>query len=70
MNSSITTRHGRAQLVRRLAEAKEAGMSTAEYGICTLAACAFAAVLLALVQSNPILKLLTSVISKGLEAVL
>ncbi|WP_153394969.1 DUF4244 domain-containing protein [Ornithinicoccus halotolerans] len=57
-------------LRRQLDARQEAGMSTAEYAVCTLAACAFAAVLLTVVKSNPIMELITSVIRAGLDAVL
>ncbi len=45
----------------------EAGMTTAEYAVGTLAACAFAAVLLAIVRSGGIKSLVTDVISAALS---
>lgn len=44
----------------------EAGMSTAEYAVGTLAACAFAAVLLAVVKSGAISAALTKLITSAL----
>jgi hypothetical protein len=49
--------------VRRAAEA---GMTTAEYAVGTLAACAFAAVLLAVVRSGGVKSALASVITAAL----
>ena len=45
----------------------EAGMTTAEYAVGTLAACAFAAVLLAVVRSGGISSLVTEVITTALS---
>lgn len=59
----------RACLVRRwsrVRQAADAGMTTAEYAVGTLAACAFAAVLLAVVKSGPIKSALASVITTAL----
>ena len=44
-----------------------AGMSTAEYAIGTVAACAFAALLYKVVTSTEILDLLTGVVSRALH---
>jgi hypothetical protein len=44
----------------------EAGMTTAEYAVGTLAACAFAAVLLAVVRSGAVKSALASVIATAL----
>ena len=44
----------------------EAGMTTAEYAVGTLAACAFAAVLLAVVRSGGVKSALASVITAAL----
>ena len=44
----------------------DAGMTTAEYAVGTLAACAFAAVLLAVVRSGPIRAALAKVITSAL----
>ena len=53
----------RFSLLRRKAEA---GMTTAEYAVGTLAACAFAAVLLAVVRSGGVKSALASVITTAL----
>jgi hypothetical protein len=45
----------------------DAGMSTAEYAIGTIAACAFAALLYKLVTSTQILDLLTGLVSRALH---
>lgn len=46
---------------------REAGMSTAEYAIGTIAACAFAALLYKVITSAQILNLLTGVVSRALQ---
>ena len=45
----------------------DAGMTTAEYAVGTLAACAFAAVLMAVVRSGAIKSALTGLISSALS---
>jgi len=50
-------------MLRRRAEA---GMTTAEYAVGTIAACAFAAVLLAVVRSGTVKSALASVIATAL----
>lgn len=45
----------------------EAGMTTAEYAVGTLAACAFAAVLVAVVRSDAIKAALTGLITSALS---
>ena len=52
-----TGRHGR-----------DAGMTTAEYAVGTIAACAFAAVLFKVVTSGAVLGLLQSVVTRALHA--
>lgn len=47
----------------------DCGMTTAEYAVGTVAACAFAAVLLKVVSSQDVLDLLTSVVTRALHAV-
>lgn len=57
------------RLSRRLAQLKEsaeAGMTTAEYAVGTLAACAFAAVLMVVVKSGPVKSALAKVITAAL----
>jgi hypothetical protein len=52
--------------LQRLRAAGEAGMTTAEYAVGTLAAVAFAAVLLAVVKSGPVRSALARVITTAL----
>jgi hypothetical protein len=54
---------GRRRRVRRL---RSAGMTTAEYAVGTLAAVAFAAVLLAVVKSGAVMSALTGIITTAL----
>lgn len=63
-----SARHRLVRRVRRCREAAEAGMSTAEYAVGTIAACAFAAVLYKIVTSGPVRSALTAVIEKALHA--
>ena len=67
MRKSVERRHGWRRLSEALSEAREAGMTTAEYAVGTIAACAFAAVLLAIVQSGGITSLVTQVIRAALS---
>ncbi len=60
MRSSLARRW---RVIRRGADA---GMTTAEYAVGTLAACAFAAVLLAVVKSGPVKSALGKVITTAL----
>ncbi|MER8186983.1 DUF4244 domain-containing protein [Kitasatospora sp. NPDC094015] len=67
-------RHGAAWLlgrVRRLRSpgSRDAGMTTAEYAIGTVAACAFAAVLYRVVSSGAVADLLTELLGRALHAV-
>jgi hypothetical protein len=57
-----------ARRLRRCRAAAEAGMSTAEYAVGTIAACGFAAVLYKIVTSGPVRTALTGVIEKALHA--
>ena len=50
----------------RVGRLQSAGMTTAEYAVGTLAAVAFAAVLLAVVKSGAVMSALTSVITTAL----
>jgi Protein of unknown function (DUF4244) len=45
------------------------GMTTAEYAVGTVAACAFAAVLLKVVSSHDVLALLTAIVTRALHTV-
>ncbi|GAA4877989.1 DUF4244 domain-containing protein [Serinicoccus chungangensis] len=62
-NTTITP----AAAVRQLRARKDAGMTTAEYAVGTIAACAFAAVLLAILQSGAVQGVVTSVITTALS---
>ncbi|MCE4947180.1 DUF4244 domain-containing protein [Streptomyces noursei] len=53
--------------VRVRADGVDRGMSTAEYAVGTLAACAFAAVLYKLVTSGPVSAALRSVLQRALD---
>jgi hypothetical protein len=53
--------------VSRLREEVQSGMTTAEYAVGTLAACAFAAVLMAIVRSGAIKAALTGLITSALS---
>lgn len=55
-------------LRHKLVASGDAGMSTAEYAIGTIAACAFAALLYKVVTSTQILNLLTGLVSRALHA--
>nr|WP_272933097.1 DUF4244 domain-containing protein [Streptomyces sp. SN-593] len=55
-------------MIRRCRAAADAGMSTAEYAVGTIAACGFAAVLYKVVTSGPVRTAMTSVIEKALHA--
>lgn len=54
-------------VARRAGVAPDAGMSTAEYAIGTIAACAFAALLYKVITSSQILDLLTGLVSRALH---
>jgi hypothetical protein len=53
--------------VGQLREEAQEGMTTAEYAVGTLAACAFAAVLMAVVRSGAIKAALTGLITSALS---
>lgn len=55
-----------SRTVRRL-EPDDAGMATAEYAIATLAACGFAALLVAILSSGEVRNLLLGIITKALS---
>lgn len=55
------------RLVHRLRLAGEAGMSTAEYAVGTIAAVAFAGVLLKVVTSPTVQQALTAIIGRALK---
>jgi hypothetical protein len=71
-------RQGTNRLYRRLGDLRsrhrgslqdDEGMTTAEYAVGTVAACAFAAVLLKVVSGHEVLTLLTSLVTRALHAV-
>jgi hypothetical protein len=47
----------------------DAGMTTAEYAVGTVAACGFAAVLYKIVRSEAVMSLLTGIITKALHVI-
>jgi len=57
----------RRVFAQRLGVALDSGMSTAEYAIGTIAACAFAALLYKVITSPQILDLLTGLVSRALH---
>lgn len=59
-------RRGLRRRMRAVRTTGAAGMTTAEYAVGTLAAVAFAAVLLAVVKSGPVKSALASVITSAL----
>lgn len=63
------TRALRGSLARMMcaSQPRDAGMSTAEYAIGTVAACAFAALLYKVVTSTQVLSLLMGVITRALH---
>ncbi len=60
-------RHSFITRCRSIRAAVDAGMTTAEYAVGTLAACAFAAVLMAVVRSGAIKSALTGLITSALS---
>lgn len=75
MRTTLVRRHGSHGLTRRWSRLtapgrREDGMSTAEYAVGTIAACALAAVLLAIVRSGGVSELITNVITTALSVAL
>jgi Protein of unknown function (DUF4244) len=66
MTALRATVHACTRRLRRTRRLAEAGMTTAEYAVGTLAACAFAAVLIAVVRSGAIKSALTGLITSAL----
>lgn len=62
-----TIRRQTRRTVDRLRGAREAGMTTAEYAVGTIAACAFAALLLMIIRSGAVEGLVTTVITTALS---
>jgi hypothetical protein len=56
-----------AQRAKTIRTAVDAGMTTAEYAVGTVAACAFAALLYKVITSTEVLNLLTGVVSRALH---
>ena len=56
-----------AQRAKTIRAAVDAGMTTAEYAVGTVAACAFAALLYKVITSTQVLDLLTGVVSRALH---
>lgn len=67
MTRALISSGTRLQGVRRRAES---GMTTAEYAVGTIAACAFAGLLILVVKSGPIKAMLAKVISAALGSAL
>lgn len=57
------------RVVRRVRTAADAGMTTAEYAVGTVAAVAFAAVLYKVVRSSEVQSALSSIIRSALHAI-
>lgn len=64
MNTSTTWRPFKKKALRR--RDRDAGMSTAEYAIGTIAAAAFAAVLYTVISGDSVLNALTSLVQRAL----
>jgi hypothetical protein len=64
---SLRVRQSLTGRVAQLRRGAQAGMTTAEYAVGTLAACAFAAVLMAVVRSGAIKAALTGLITSALS---
>jgi hypothetical protein len=58
-----------SRLVRRVRSMADAGMSTAEYAVGTVAAVAFAVVLYKIVRSHAVSAALTSIVTSALHAI-
>jgi hypothetical protein len=66
MTAARAVVHACARRARRSRRRTEAGMTTAEYAVGTLAACAFAAVLIAVVRSGAVRSALAGLITSAL----
>lgn len=69
MSTTLVRRYrsGLVQQARRLRASAEHGMTTAEYAVGTIAACALAGVLFTLVSSNPVKELVFTLIKSALK---
>jgi hypothetical protein len=63
----VVSRHVVSGAGMSATDASDAGMSTAEYAIGTVAACAFAAVLYKVITSTEVLSLLSGVVTRALH---
>nr|WP_281250101.1 DUF4244 domain-containing protein [Nonomuraea jiangxiensis] len=61
------TRRSAGRWLHYAAVNRERGMSTAEYAVGTIAACAFAALLFKVVSSTEVQEMLTSLIDRALK---
>ena len=66
MTAARAAVHACTRRARRNRRLTEAGMTTAEYAVGTLAACAFAAVLIAVVRSGAVKSALAGLITSAL----
>jgi hypothetical protein len=66
MTAARAVVHACARRARRSRRLTESGMTTAEYAVGTLAACAFAAVLIAVVRSGAVRSALAGLITSAL----
>ena len=57
-----------SRVASRVGRSSDAGMSTAEYAVGTVAACGFAGVLYKIITSTPIVNLVESVLEHALHA--
>ncbi|MFJ7060038.1 DUF4244 domain-containing protein [Streptomyces microflavus] len=65
---AVCRRARRPTWVRRLGRSADRGMTTSEYAVGTIAACAFAAVLYKVVNSGPVMSAMQSMIEGALDA--
>ena len=66
--ATLRGRHRRQPLLLRLM-CDDSGLSTAEYAVATVAACAFAAVLFRILTGNEVVGLVTGLIRRGLDVI-
>jgi hypothetical protein len=66
-SSTFRSRSWLARWARYAAAHRERGMSTAEYAVGTIAACAFAALLFKVVSSTEVQEMLSSLIDRALK---
>ncbi|MCK1795133.1 DUF4244 domain-containing protein [Streptomyces sp. XM4193] len=66
--ADVWPRCGRLRRAVRRSRTSDAGMSTAEYAVATLAACAFAAVLYKVLTSSPVTAALQGLIERAFSS--